>query len=155
MGQHDWYGKQLLREVAGQAFEDSGQSVQVDFGAGPRGQLDGVVNGSIAVEIEARVPKQIRGAIIDLIFHACTKKLLVILPVNVSNPEVTATQCREILGRFTASQDFRVVVTRGSGHEAHVEEDSRLVAGALRDLGFHPPGRSQEAEGRVRMGVQK
>ena len=43
MGQHDWYGKQLLRHAAGSAFEDYGPSVELDFGAGQPGMIDGII----------------------------------------------------------------------------------------------------------------
>lgn len=45
MGQHDHYGKQLLRHVAGSAFEDFGPNLRVAYGAGLGGQIDRVVDG--------------------------------------------------------------------------------------------------------------
>ena len=71
MGQHDNYGKRLLARVAGSAFEQYGASLVVNYGAGGGGRIDGVVGGSIAVEVESRVSKQIRGAVLDLICHTC------------------------------------------------------------------------------------
>jgi hypothetical protein len=52
------------------------------LGRGERGpsagsaRIDGTVAGMVAVEIKSRVPKQVRGALLDLIMHSFTKKLL-------------------------------------------------------------------------------
>ena len=136
MGQHDDYGKRLLRHVAGPAFEQHGPRLQVDYGAGRGGQIDGVVGGDIAVEVESRVAKQIRGAVLDLICHSYSKKLLIILPVHASNPTITAAQCRNIFSRFVPTDNFRVVVVTGSGNDERLSEDAVLVRGALQGLGF-------------------
>lgn len=74
MAQHDDYGKKLLRGIAGSSYESYGPAITVDYGAGRGAQIDGVVDGKIAVEIESRVSKQIRGAVLDLICHHCAKK---------------------------------------------------------------------------------
>ena len=100
------------------------------------GQIDGVVDGVIAVEVESRVAKQIRGAVLDLICHSCAKKLLIILPVHASNPTVTAAQCRNILVRFVSDDNFRVVVAEGSGDNERLAEDAILIRVALQELGF-------------------
>lgn len=136
MGAHDEYGKRLLREVAEDDYEAYGPALSVDYGAGLGAQIDGVVAGGIAVEIEARVSKQVRGAVLDLICHPCDKKLLVILPTHAQNPELTAIQCRNILARFVRPENFRVVVTQGHGHDAQVEADAFAINNALRELGY-------------------
>ena len=51
MGVHDEYGKRLLCEVAEVDYEAYGPALSVDYGAGLGAQIDGVVGGSIAVEI--------------------------------------------------------------------------------------------------------
>lgn len=135
MGAHDQYGKEVLRAAAGTAYRDSGQSTYIDYAAGQPARIDGTVGTSIAVEIESRVSKQIRGAVLDLICHGYPKKLLVLLPVHMSDAEVAARQCRHIMGRFLQAADFRVVVLEGSGGARTVDADAQRVAVALRELG--------------------
>ena len=77
-----------------------------------------------------------RGAVLDLICHPYPKKLLVLLPVHMSNPVVIAEQCRNILIRFVSAEDFRVIVLDGHGHDPKPERDVRTVAEALLHLGF-------------------
>ncbi len=100
-------------------------------------RIDGAV-GDIAIEIESRVSKQVRGALMDLICHTNPKKLLILLPVHMSNPEDTALQCRNILGRFLDRDAFRVIVLRGTGDRPALEEDAVTVRGALFELGWTP-----------------
>lgn len=136
MGQHDDYGKRLLRLAAGAAFVGYGDAVSIDYGAGTGAQIDGVIGGEIAVEVEARVSKQIRGAVLDLLCHRCKKKLLIIMPAHANNPNTTALQCRNILARFLSPQDFRVVITHGTGDMENIAEDVKIIQIALRELGF-------------------
>ncbi len=135
MGQHDEYGKRILRETAGEAFDAYGPSVEIDYGAGMPARIDGTVAGRVAVEIESRTAKQVRGAVLDLLCHPYPKKLLLILPVHMSNAETTARQCRTALQRFLAESDFRVVVFRGHGSDQMPTEDVRIVRLALQQLG--------------------
>ena len=87
-----------------------------------------------AVEVESRVAKQVRGALLDLLCHDYPKKLLLLLPVHMSNAETTAHQCRSALRRFLAETDFRVVVLHGHGSNPMLKEDVSLVRAALREL---------------------
>ena len=134
MGQHDDYGKGILRRSAGEAFDAYGSSVEVDYGAGMPARIDGTVAGQVAVEIESRTAKQVRGAVLDLLCHAFPKKLLLILPVHMSNAETTARQCRTALQKFVAESDFRVVVLRGHGSNPKPTEDVSIVRSALQAL---------------------
>ena len=136
MGDHDSYGKTVLRKAAGDLFRDWGSEVQVSYGTKGGATIDGVVGNSIAVEIESRVPKQVRGAVLDLICHAYSKKLLVLIPVHMSNPELCAEQCRNILVRFVKFEDYRVVVLAGTGSVDALESDAQVVRGALAELGL-------------------
>jgi hypothetical protein len=136
MGIHSDYGKHVMRAAAGSAFEDWGASVEVSYGAGSPARIDGTVGNLIAVEVESRVAKQVRGAVLDLISHPFPKKLLVLEPVHMHDPEGTAAQCRNILGRFLNAADFRVVVLRGSGDSPELAEDAALVRTVLTGLGW-------------------
>jgi GNAT superfamily N-acetyltransferase len=143
VGLHDVYGKQVLHRAAGVDFWGSGPECRVDLGAGPGGSIDGVVRPNVVVEIEARVAKQVRGALLDLICHPYPKKLLLLLPVHAVNPTLTAAQCRAILGRFLELDDFRVVVLSGKGGDERIEKDAGLVRAALAELGKAAPGSPQ------------
>lgn len=136
MGAHDDYGKGLLRAVAGRDYEQYGISVEVDYGAGSPARIDGAVGGRIAVEIESRTSKQVRGAVLDLLYHRFEKKLLLLLPVHMQNVRTTATQCRAALDRYIGNGDFRVVVLAGHGDDPKPEEDMATVRVALRELGW-------------------
>src|SRR5262245_14661462 len=100
MRRHDAYGKRILKAAAGEAFCGGGPMLLVNYGAGPSGRIDCVIGGRIAVEIESREPKQVRSAVLDLVWHTCPKKLLVVLPVHLNNPSGTAAQCRRIFAKF-------------------------------------------------------
>jgi len=133
-GRHDEYGKQVLREATKGAVVEFGTPVEINYGTGQPACIDAIV-GDIAVEIESRVSKQVRGAVLDLICHPHLKKLLVLLPVHMNNPEVTAEQCRNIMKRFCPDGTFRVIILKGSGNDPQLAEDTVIVAAALADLG--------------------
>jgi len=135
MAGHDEYGKRVMHKSVGPAFTDWGASVQIDYGAGGPARIDGTIAHSIAVEIESRVSKQVRGAVLDLICHPYPKKLLVLLPVHMSNPAVAAEQCRLILARFVEPADFQVVLLRGYGGVDALADDVPLVRKAVAELG--------------------
>jgi hypothetical protein len=105
MGAHDEYGKRVLQQATEGIAVHYGKPVEIDYGAGQPARIDATV-GDIAVEIESRVSKQVRGALLDLICHSHPKKLLVLLPVHMSNPEITAEQCRNIMNRFCRKTPF-------------------------------------------------
>jgi hypothetical protein len=66
MGAHDDYGKRVLRTAAGEAFTDWGVTVEIDYHAGRPARIDGTVGTQVAVEVESRTAKQVRGAVLDL-----------------------------------------------------------------------------------------
>ena len=136
MGLHDEYGKQVMQQAAGSSFSDWGFSVEVDYKAGRPARIDGTVDSLVAVEVESRVSKQVRGALLDLICHRHPKKLLVLLPVHMNDAAVTAEQCRFILERFVPTGDFRVLVLQGTGVSPQLEADVLATRSALRDLGW-------------------
>lgn len=133
MGTHAEYGKSVLRTATNGAFRDSGRTTEIHLGLG-KARIDGTINGKIAVEIESRVPKQIRGAILDLILHPYPKKLLVLEPVHMGDVASTAKQCEFILARFLSPENFRVVVVHGSGFAKCLEVDAETVKFAVDEL---------------------
>jgi hypothetical protein len=137
VGVHDEYGKQIMRAAVGKAYRDGGGSVQVNYSAGQPARIDGMIGNEIAVEIESRVSKQIRGAVLDLICHRYPKKLLVILPVHMSDAEIAALQCRHIMARFLQPKNFCVLVLEGSGNKAAIASDAERLRRALHELGYN------------------
>ncbi len=133
---HDEYGKKVLAEATEGAVALYGPAVEVDYGAGQPARIDGAVGEIVAIEVESRVSKQVRGAMLDLISHRFPRKLLVLLPVHMSNPEITAEQCRNIFVRFCARDSFRVVVLEGTGEVPQLERDAKTVKAALAELGY-------------------
>ncbi len=135
MGVHEDYGKSLLRKVAGVRFVDWRDEVVVPYEGGTSGRIDGVIEGGCAVEIESRVDKQIRGALLDLLMHPFNKKLLVIVPVHMHNPTNTRKQCEGILRQLKRpGQEAKVVLLKGTGDEPCEAEDRKLIEDALREL---------------------
>ncbi len=131
MGELDDTGKKLLRAAVGPLFTSDGPSVTFSFGAGAgTARIDGTVAGRVAVEIESRVPKQVRGALLDLILHPYPCKLLVLLPVYTGNVDTTVRQAMVILGRFVEPTSFRVVVVQDS-----TDESLAAVRAALAEMG--------------------
>lgn len=135
MGKHDKYGKRILEEGAGSAYTTCARSVRVDYGKGGYASVDGTVGSQIAVEIESRVSKQVRGALLDLVFHPYPKKLLILLPVHMNDPERTVAQCEHILARLLDGSDFRVALLHGHGSDYKNEIDIRIVRRAIDQLG--------------------
>ena len=134
MGAHDTYGKLVMRQAAGSAFREYGEVVSVPYSARGGATLDGIVGDSVAVEIESRVSKQVRGAVLDLICHPYPQKLLVLLPVHMSDPALCSAQCENILAPFVKPHQFRVVLLSGSGANDAIEDDVKLVRAALSEL---------------------
>ena len=66
MGEHDEYGKRVMNRATGASYDSWGASVRVDYGSGQPERIDGTVGGNIAVEVESRVSKEIRGSVLDL-----------------------------------------------------------------------------------------
>src|SRR5262249_26585744 len=80
---HDSYGKSLFESLLGQRWRQYDPRRCLDLGS-VKAELDGVITdgmGSVicAVEIEARVYKQMRGALLDLALHSAPKKLFVVI----------------------------------------------------------------------------
>lgn len=136
MGSHDKYGKQVLRLATNGEVVHSGQPVKVDFSAGLPARIDGAVGGNIAIEVDSRTSKQVRGALLDLICHPYPKELLLLLPVHMSDAEVAAKQSDHILAQFVPRESFRVVLLGGSGGNPKFDEDISKVSDALAELGY-------------------
>jgi hypothetical protein len=131
MGTHHDLGESLMRLAVGSLFSTRSASVTFEFGPGAGiARIDGTVADTVAVEIESRVPKQIRGALLDLILHPYPKKLLLLLPVYTGNPTTALRQAEVILGRFVQKDAFRVVAA-----SQDLDESIQRIRLALKELG--------------------
>ena len=133
---HEEYGRQILSKVAGATFDALSEDTLIDYGAGRRSQVTGVIDGTIVAKVESGTPKEIRSGVLDLICHRLPKKLLVIFPVHTINTKIAAAQCENILSRFLPFEDYRVLVVEGSGKDPRPDHDSELVRSALKELGL-------------------
>ena len=130
--QHDNYGKSVLVRAARNACCTSGPSVSTSYGTSSA-HIDRTVGSTVAVEIESRTGKQVRGAVLDLILHAYPKKLLILIPKYIGKYQVQ--ECEFILKGFVDSQHFRVILLDGTGENPYLESDALKVQGALLELG--------------------
>lgn len=148
MGKHEEYGKKLLAELLGERWDPLASDRSVDE-AGVRADLDGVIRlrdsgpTECAVEIEARVYKQIRGAIVDLALHPAPKKLLVIIPAQpqLRDEMTTAEHCKYVWQQLTAGTRgrFQVVCLQGTGTRRAPGADKVRLEHALRALEVFVP----------------
>lgn len=138
MGQHDKYGKVLLTRAFGSNFDSRPKRQYLHHGGRDAGSIniDGVLFGAIAVEVESRVNKQVRGAILDLILHPMKLKLLVLIQAHGN--DYTENQARYILSQFCDVASCRVVCIRGSGDrpDEYLATDVEVLRAVVRDL--HP-----------------
>lgn len=136
---HDAYGKRVLHLAADPNFDGSREACRVDYGGAQKtgGFIDGTARGCVAIEVESRTSKQVRGAVLDLICHPFPKKLLVLIDVHAYNTELLSQQCANIFDRFepfVLAGSYRVVTLKGNGANDCCEEDAARVKSALNDL---------------------
>ena len=136
MGQHDKYGKDLLTRSFGSGFDSRPDRQYLHHEGHDAGSIniDGVLFGAIAVEVESRVNKQVRGAILDLILHPMKLKLLVLIQAHGN--DYTENQARHILSQFCDAASWRVVCIRGSGErpEEHLATDVEILKAIVCEL---------------------
>jgi hypothetical protein len=127
---HDQYGKELFRRAFSVRFNAKPNAVCFgpDQDAGSF-RIDGIINDAVAVEIESRTSKQVRGAIVDLVMHPCQKKLLVL--IKKSNNSYTEPQYKVLLARLCPDCKTHVVTLSGSGDQPKYEKDIPIVKSAI------------------------
>ncbi len=133
---HDAYGKALFQRLLGDRFTSSGPDREVRLAKGYV-KLDGCIDSVCAVEIESRTPKQVRGAIVNLLLHPAKKKLLVLVPMYTGDATSLAEDCNFIFSRLKGPDDlFQVAVLLGNGFNPRPEEDLAAIGRALAALGI-------------------
>jgi len=143
MGNHDDYGKQLMSRLLGSRWSSCDSRRSIDEG-GVRADLDGIIsardnsNVECAVEIEARVYKQIRGAMVDLALHPAPKKLLVVIKAQPQLGDATRIEkhCRHIWQEIAGSNrgQFFMTVLKGTGNDPRQQVDLELLSETLRNM---------------------
>lgn len=121
MTAHEEYGIRVMELASDGAVAAKSPDSRFRIGDLSTGQIDGTIGDLVAVEIEARTSKQVRGAVVDLMLHPFPRKLLLILNAN-NNPEKAAAECRHILSGLSDAQS-RVVALRGSGNRHEFDHD--------------------------------
>ena len=96
--------------------------------------IDGVLESGIVVEIESRTPKQVRGAMLDLMLHPAPAKLMVLIPEHIGNRENKSRMCQALAARIDDRAPFECVVLVGKGEDPQVEQDVEKLAYAIRIL---------------------
>jgi hypothetical protein len=128
---HDAYGKKVLKEALGDRYDAKPATVPFGDGCGTL-RIDGTVDSDIAVEIESRASKQVRGAIVDIICHPYPKKLVVLIKKYGNN--YTEKQCKELLRRFAPNCSSEVVTLEGTGSSESLTQDKRIIEEAVSRL---------------------
>lgn len=131
MGSHDRYGKRLVEVATNGRAHTEGDKVWVDYGNGSDARIDGYID-DIAIEIESRVSKQVRGAVLDLLCHKARSK--VIIPAHAINPKLLKAQCENILSGNVDASHFEVLLLRGTGIKPRFDEDLELVRDCIQRL---------------------
>jgi len=136
MGQHAAYGRSLLVDLVGKHFTDDWRATMVEYCGGTSAHIDGVIGEDCAIEIEARVDKQVRGALVDLLLHGCSRKLLILIPAWMNQPAKSKEQCEGILHTLKRpSDEVHVVLLQGTGDNPMPKKDKPLLKAALLELG--------------------
>ena len=140
MGIYDEYAKHVLTRSFGSRFNTT-NNVLFSFGEdGGTGAVDGTIDSQIAVEIGVGSPKQIRGGLLDLLWHSYPVKLLLLVDTPGHSTHRSVGQAGAILAEASSPG----IVIRLSGNstadEAHVENDQRKVSEVV---GSHLSGAEQ------------
>ena len=133
MGKYDSYAKEVLGETFGQRF--SMDNVVFSFGrdAGT-GEVDGIIDDKIAVEIGVGSTKQVRGCVLDLIAHPLKGKLLILVDTPGHSTEPSVIQSATILGRAGCSAVvYRLPTLRDHDLEAIRVDLAEVVARYIGD----------------------
>ncbi len=128
MGIYDEFAKHVLTRSFGSRF-DTTSNVLFSFGEdGGTGTVDGTIDSQIAVEIGVGSPKQVRGGLLDLLWHSYPVKLLLLVDTPGHSTQRSVGQAGAILAETSSPG----IVIRLSGNstadEDTVESDQRKVS---------------------------
>ena len=126
MGKYDRYAKDVLRETFGERFSTTDDVV---FSFGPdagTGEVDGTIDGKVAVEIGVGSPKQVRASVLDLMFHPFPMKLLILVDTPEHETGRSVRQAGAILAQ--ASKPGVVLRLAGTPSNPLLEVDGNRLA---------------------------
>lgn len=98
VGRYEAYAIDVLRTTFGDWFDTR----DVVFSFGPdagNGRVDGMIDGSIAVEIGTGSPKQIRASLLDLVLYPAPGKLMILVDTPGHPTGRSVMQAATILAR--------------------------------------------------------
>lgn len=115
MGRYEEYALDILEEALGDRFVRS-DSRLVPFGENAGfGEIDGVIDERIGVEIGVGSPKQVRGGLLDLLWHPSPVKLVVLVDARHRGTTRSLRQVASILaGAATPGAVVRLSGTDGA-----------------------------------------
>lgn len=126
MGKYERIAFDLLESALGDRFVRDDSRI---FSFGPdagTGEVDGTIDGQIAVQIGAGSQRQIRGDLLDLMWHPLPLKLLVLVDSQQHSAATPLRQSATIMAR--SRLHGAVVRLAGTPSEPLVDVD--LLAGA-------------------------
>jgi hypothetical protein len=103
VGKYDRYARDVMRATFGDRWQEGGQAI---FSFGERagyGQVDGIIDGAIAVEFGVGSPKQIRAALLELVLHPLDGKMLVLVDTPGHSTQSSVVQAGRILRALGSS----------------------------------------------------
>ena len=128
MGKYEQIAIDLLQAAFGDRWVRDDSRI---FSFGPdagTGEVDGTIDGKVAVEIGVGSMKQVRACVLDLALHPHPGKLLVLVDTPDHSTERSVGQAAAILERLGASGVvFRVA--EGGGHDEMAGELAASVEG--------------------------
>ena len=140
MGIYDEYAKHVLTISFGSRF-DTTNNVLFSFGEdGGTGAVDGTIDDRVAVEIGVGSPKQIRGGLLDLLWHSYPVKLLLLVDTPGHSTQRSVGQAGAILAETSSPGVIIRLSGNSTADKTHVESDQRKVSEVV---GGHLSGAEQ------------
>lgn len=128
MGVYDEYAKHVLTGSFGPRF-DKTSNVLFSFGEdGGTGTVDGTIDDRVAVEVGVGSPKQIRGGLLDLLWHSYPVKLLLLVDTPGHSTRRSVGQAGAILVETSSPGMVIRLSGNSTADETHVEYDQRKVS---------------------------
>jgi hypothetical protein len=100
MGRYEQTAVELLESAFGDRWTRDDTRI---FSFGPdagTGEVDGTIDGCVAVEIGVGSPKQVRASVVDLVLHPYPVKLLVLVDTPGHSTERSVSQSAAILSEL-------------------------------------------------------
>ena len=133
---HNQYVRKLLIEILEDKFVFKGKDIQVKF-VGFTARIDGIIRNQCAIEVESRTPKQVKGALVDLLFHPLDKKLLILVPTKELNPIYVSPMIKQILNTYkSVNARIEIAVLCGNGNDDRADMDKKIIIKTLKSMGI-------------------